>query len=47
MKHEDKTFLRFTLQSFNILKDLDTFYNAFTETIDNTELIQVKKKIYL
>lgn len=45
MRHEKSIYLRFSIQTFNTQKDLDTLYHALKEIIANTELIQVKKKV--
>lgn len=39
MKHEDKIYLRYSIQTFNSQNDLDTLYNALSEIIAETDLI--------
>ncbi len=46
MRHETKTYLRYSIQAFNTQKDMDILYNALKEIIANTELIQVTKKTF-
>jgi len=41
MPHEDKVYLRYSIQAFNTQSDLDTLYNAVEDIIRTTDLIQV------
>ena len=41
MRHENYTFLRFSIQAFNSQYDLDKLYNALTEIISKTDFLQV------
>jgi isopenicillin-N epimerase len=43
MRHEDKTYLRYSINAFNSQNDLDRLYDALKEIIETTELINVKK----
>ena len=41
MRHENYTFLRFSIQAFNSQYDLDKLYSALTEIISKTDFLQV------
>lgn len=41
MPHEDKVYLRYSIQAFNTQTNLDTLYNAVEDIIKTTDLIQV------
>ncbi|HXP49113.1 MAG TPA: aminotransferase class V-fold PLP-dependent enzyme, partial [Bacteroidia bacterium] len=42
MRQDSLVFLRYSIQVFNSQKDLDNLYNALTEIIAQTDLLQVK-----
>jgi isopenicillin-N epimerase len=45
MRHEDKMFIRYSIQAFNSQADLDQLHGALTEIIATTDLIQVAQKV--
>jgi len=44
MRHDGKVFLRYSLNAYNSQADLDRLYNALTEIISKTNLLQIKKE---
>ncbi len=42
MKHDGQVFIRYSVQVFNEQQDLDNLYNALTEIINETDLIESK-----
>ncbi len=45
MRHEDKTYLRYSINAFNSQNDLDRLYDALKEIIETTELITIKNLV--
>lgn len=39
MRHEDKAFLRYSIQAFNTQEDLDKLYTAVEDIIQTTDLM--------
>ncbi|MDX2171486.1 MAG: aminotransferase class V-fold PLP-dependent enzyme [Bacteroidota bacterium] len=42
MQIDDKVYLRYSINAFNSQEDLDTLFNALSEIIKNTQLIEIK-----
>jgi hypothetical protein len=45
MRQDDKIFLRYSVQAFNDQSDLDKLYNALSEIIAQTDLVEVKMNV--
>lgn len=44
MRHEDKMYIRYSIQAFNTQADLDKLHEALSDIIANTDLITVKER---
>lgn len=43
MRHDNNTYLRYSINAFNSQEDLDRLYNALKEIIETTDLITIKQ----